>query len=289
MMNAGYNTTVREVVTKIAFESNLDKYGINPDNVYDAQNIVITSSLVALGKDATQGIGFVYIFIIMTYMLILLYGTSVSNSVAREKDSRTMELLITSTEPKTLIIGKVLSAGLVGLLQFAIMGVSAVIGIMINQAYIPQGLLSMIGGNLDAVTLLVFVLFSILGYVLYLFIYAALGSLVSKVEDVSSAVTPITFLFMIAYFVAMAAFNMPDMAYVKISSFIPFTSLFTMPIRYMLTSVSPVELILSLGITVVTMILLAAASIYIYRFGSLNYGNKLKLKDVFKSWRRGDK
>ena len=197
-----------------------------------------------------------------------------------------MELLITSTKPKTLILGKVAAAGLMGVLQISALVLTVFIGFMLNKTNYPEILLGMIQGSMTLDTLFVYILFSVLGYILYLFIYASLGSLVSKVEDVSAAVAPITFLFVFAYLAASLAMQMPDNAIIKVTSFIPFVSLFTMPIRYMLTSVPFLSIVVSSVIMIGTVGLFAALSIYIYRFGSLNYGNRIKLKEVMKSFKK---
>ena len=121
-----------------------------------------------------------------------------------------------------------------------------------------------------------------MGYLLYLFIYAALGSLVSKVEDVGSAVTPITFIFVAAYMIASFGMSTPDSLVVRVSSYIPFVSLFTTPIRYMMTNVSTFELVTSISLMIVATLLIMQLSVVIYRQGSLNYGNKMSLTKVMR-------
>ncbi len=280
---------------QLAFEAQLkqlnetrlfDEKGIDSQEVREILAQPIEQETVFLGKDARSGTAIAFAVMITMYMLILLYGANVATSVAREKDSRTMELLITSSNPRTLILGKVGAVGLTGMLQVAAILLFGVIGFMVNKENYPQFVLDLVQGSMTADVLLVYILFSVMGYILYLFIYAAMGSLVSKVEDVNSSVTPITFLFILAYFAATFAMNAPDNAVVKVTSFIPFISLFTMPIRYMLTSVPMTSLLISSVIMVGTVVLFAALSIHIYKFGSLNYGNRLKFKDVVKSFKK---
>ncbi|NLY81754.1 MAG: ABC transporter permease [Clostridiales bacterium] len=260
--------------------------GIDSTKVYKIINQPIEYDNVILGKDAGSGMVIAFAVIFIMYMLILLYGNNVATSVAREKDSRTMELLITSTKPKTLILGKVAAAGLMGVFQVSAFLIAALIGFMLNKVNYPQLVLDMIQGSMTLDTLVVYILFSVLGYILYLFIYASLGSLVSKVEDVGKAVSPITFLFVFAYLAASFAMQVPGGTLTKVTSFIPFVSLFTMPIRYMLTSVPLVSILASSVIMVLTVLLFAALSIYIYHFGSLNYGNRIKFKEIIKSFKR---
>lgn len=289
-----YYDRISDSSEQIMFESMLSaanqqrlfaEEGMDSNKINEIMNEKIESKNITLGKDAGSGIVIAFSIIFIMYMLILLYGTNVATSVAREKDSKTMELLITSTKPKTLILGKVAATGLMGILQVSSLVLVAFIGFMINKSNYPQFILD-IQGSMTLDTLFVYILFSVLGYILYLFIYASLGSLVSKVEDVNSAVAPITVLFVAAYIAASLAMQMPENEIIKVTSFIPFVSLFTMPIRYMLTSVSLVSILVSSAIMVIIVVLFAALSIYIYRFGSLNYGNKIKFKEIIKSFRR---
>lgn len=282
MEQANYEEVMRGFIT----EKRLVEAGIDPSKVYEAQNIVFNAENIVMGKSAANGMFIAFAILFILYMLILLYGQTVATSVAREKDSRTMELLITSTKPKVLILGKVFASGLLGVLQVAVILLAMYIGFMINKSSYPPFLVELIGGALTVKTTIVYILFSVSGYILYLFIFAALGSLVSKVEDVNSVVQPVTYVFVIAYMIASFAMQMPGASLVKITSYIPFVSVFTMPIRSMLTTVSTLEIIVSLAIMISTTVFIAMASIYIYRFGSLNYGNKIKISQVIKSLKK---
>lgn len=260
--------------------------GMDVQAVREILNQPIEKEDLFLGKEAGSSTAIAFAIIFIMYMLILLYGNNVATSVAREKDSRTMELLITSTKPRTLILGKVAAVGLTGILQMIAIILFGILGFFLNKTNYPEAVTQMIQGSMTLDTMLVYILFSVMGYILYLFIYASLGSLVSKVEDVNKSVAPITFLFVIAYLAATVAMTAPDLLLIKISSFIPFISLFTMPIRYMFTSVPLISLLASSAIMILIVVLFAALSIYIYRFGSLNYGNRLTLKEVLKSFKR---
>lgn len=263
-----------------------DQENIDMEKVYGIINTEINSELITIGKDASSGIVIAFGVLFIMYMLILLYGTNVATSVAREKDSRTMELLITATKPRILILGKVFAAGVMGILQVGVILLAVGLGFLLSKGNYPPEIMNLLQGSLTFDTLIVYILFSVSGYILYLFIFASLGSLVSKVEDVSSAVAPITYLFILAYLAASLAMQMPDSLMTRVTSYIPFVSIFTMPIRYMLTSVKLGSVLLSGAIMILTTVLIAALSIYIYRFGSLNYGNRIKLKDVVKSLKR---
>jgi len=193
-----------------------------------------------------------------------------------------MEILITSTKPSALIIGKVLANGCAGLIQFGVILTAGFIGYFANSANYPTFIREMLFGGLSLDAIFIFLIFTASGYLLYLFIYASLGSLVSKVEDVGSSVTPVTLLFMVSYLVASLGLNMPNSLMLRIGSFVPFTAILAMPIRYFLTSVPLIELLISLALNIATTWLLAVLSIRIYRLGSLSYGNKLSFVKAIK-------
>ncbi|NTW96396.1 MAG: ABC transporter permease [Erysipelotrichaceae bacterium] len=274
---------VSYILTTIKTERNLVLAGIDPVKVKEASNVKIVSTEEILGKDANQSFLISYILMFAVYMLVIMYGSFVSTSVAREKDNRTMEILITSTKPDALIVGKVLANGVAGLVQFTLIFSVALIGYFLNQASFPEVINQMLFGSLTWDAILVFLMFTSLGYLLYLFVYASLGSLVSKLEDVSSSVSVVTLLFMVAYLMANLGLNMPNSLIIKIASYFPFTAILSMPIRYFMTQVSIIELLISLAIMAITTWSLAIFSIRIYRFGSLSYGNKMSLIKAMKA------
>ncbi len=274
---------LKGLLVSIQTDRNLILAGIDPIKVKEASNVQVTINEVVLGKDANNSFLISYILMLAVYMLVILYGSFVSTSVAREKDSRTMEILITSTKPDALIIGKVFANGIAGLIQFSFLLAVALIGFFLNQANYPAEVTQMLFGSLSWDAAFVFFVFTSLGYLLYLFLYASLGSLVSKVEDVGSSVSIITMLFMVAYMIATIGMNMPDSLMIKIASYVPFTAILSMPIRYFMTAVPVFELLISLGLMALTTWLLAVMSIRIYRLGSLSYGNRMSFVKAVKA------
>ena len=263
------------ILQRIQRDKSFSEIGIDPMVVDTLSNTPITINEEVLGKDAQSSFLISYILMFAVYMLVIMYGSFVSTSVAREKDNRTMEILITSTQPSALIVGKVLANAIGGLAQFSVILSAGFIGYFINQASYPEFISQMLFTGLSWDSILIFLIFTAIGYLLYLFLYASLGSLVSKVEDVGTSVTPITLLFMVAYITASVGINAPTNIFVKIGSFVPFVAILAMPIRYFLTSVPFIELLISMVLMILTSIGLAYLSIKIYRLGSLSYGNKL--------------
>jgi ABC-2 type transport system permease protein len=263
------------ILQRIQRDKSFMELGIDPMVVDTLSNTPITLHAEVLGKDAQSSFLISYILMFAVYMLVIMYGSFVSTSVAREKDNRTMEILITSTQPSALIIGKVIANAIGGLAQFSVILSAGFIGYFINQSNYPEFISQMLFTGLSWDSVAIFLIFTAIGYLLYLFLYASLGSLVSKVEDVGTSVTPITLLFMVAYIIASVGIQAPTNIFVKIGSFVPFTAILAMPIRYFLTSVPLIELLISMTLMILTSLGLAFLSIKIYRLGSLSYGNKL--------------
>lgn len=185
-----------------------------------------------------------------------------------------MELLITSCKPSSLILGKVAASGVSAVLQMGIIFLGAFIGYKINQSTMPPYLTAMLSGTLTMQYVITYLLYSIVGYVMYLFLYAALGSTVSKVEDVNNATGLVQILFVAGYISSSFAMNMPNSPLSVVTSIFPFTSLMVMPLRSAIVTVPVWQYLLSGSLLILSAVLLAALSIKIYRWGTLNYGNK---------------
>lgn len=235
-----------------------------------------------LGKSQAQNYAFTYAVLMLLYMAVMIYGQIVAGSVAAEKGNRTMELLITSTKPLNLLVGKVLGNGLAGLLQlFLILG-SALAGYLLNQ-----GNMSALGiGSITAPMVLRSLLFFILAYFTFAFLFSALGSLVSRTEEVNQAVTAVTLPFVAVFLVAMSALFTPLSSFVKTMSFVPLFSPFVMFVRTQMTVVPLVQILLAVLISLLTLVASAMISARIYRLGTLLYGNPVKLTDLPKLLRR---
>jgi len=252
----------------------LEKEGYNPSEVKEIlHGISIERAEEVLGKDSQNNYYVVYALIIVLFMIVMFYGNNVATLVAREKSDRTMEILVTSTHPNSLIIGKVLASGLAGILQAGLIALSLFGGYLLNRGNYSPEIQEFLKLSIDPKLLLVFLFFGTTGYFLLLFLYASIGALVSKVEDVPSATTLVTMFSMAAYFISLFTLNFPESLVLKVASYVPFTSFMAMFVRYAINSISFLELALSYGILLGTTAAIALLSVKIYRYGTLNYGN----------------
>lgn len=276
------DNALEEVLKDHLTAQNFAQKGIPYHEYQSLKKVTIHAEEEILGRDTTTQYFLALAYIVLLYMAILLCGAVVATAVAREKDSRTMELLITTTDPKNLIMGKVLAVTCASLLQIVVIICSGLVSYLIFSGMYPKMILAAVQMMLDFSMLGMYTFYFILGFLLYMFIFAALGSVISRMEDVNSAISPITFLFVLSYMVAMLALQGDDSIVVKIASWIPFFSVMVMPIRNAITTVAPYAFIGSTILTIIFIYLFARLSIRIYRWGTLNYGNKPNFLKVCK-------
>jgi ABC-2 type transport system permease protein len=260
----------------------LEEKGITAAEMHAVETFAPQVSVTVLGQDSETNLMLAMILMIMVYTIVLAYGAITSTVIAREKDSKTMELLISSARPSSLILGKVAASGVSGVLQGAIIFLSAFIGFKLSESFYPPFVLLMLSGTLTPTYVTTYLFFSIAGYIMYLFLYASLGSTVSRVEDVSSAIGSVQFLFMLGYMIAVFTFNMPNSLVAVIGSIFPFTSMMVMPMRSAMVTIPPLQMIAAVVLLLASLVLLAYLSIKIYRWGTLNYGNKKGLINALK-------
>lgn len=254
----------------------------------EAQNLLnpqIEGTVTETGKNQADSFIYTYILIYALYMAILLYGQFVASSVASEKSSRAMELLITSARPQSLMFGKIIGTGVAGLLQFFIIFGAAFLFYNLNSDVWAGNFFIQRIFNIPLDMFLYVLLFFIIGFFLYAFIYGALGSLASRSEDVATATMPVNFFFIIAFFVVMYGMGAGklDSPIMVVCSFIPFTSPMAMFTRIAMSNVPPVEIIISVTIAIASTIGIGYLAAAIYRVGVLMYGKPPKLGELIKA------
>ena len=259
--------------------------GMSAEDAAGVMSIQIDGNVESLGKDQMQNFFYTYIMIFALYMVILLYGQMVAMSVATEKSSRAMELLITSAKPINMMFGKVLAACIAGLIQLIAIFGSALVFYNVNKSYWgDNGIIDSIF-NIPPELFVYMLVFFLLGFLIYAFLYGAISSTVSKLEDINTAVQPVTFLFIIGFMVVMFSMSSGsvDNILMQICSYIPFTSPMAMFTRIAMSTVSWYEIAISIGILVASTFGIGILSAKIYRVGVLMYGTSPKIGNIIKA------
>ncbi|WP_368986504.1 ABC transporter permease [Caldifermentibacillus hisashii] len=245
---------------------------------------------VALEKDAkteeelSQARGLVYVLLFVIYFAVIMYANMIAMEVATEKSSRVMEILISSVPPIKQMFAKILGVGLLGLLQLALMLGVAYFSLKQNMDSMEGGFFDVYGfGDVPVATLVYAFVFFLLGYFLYATLAAFLGSLVSRIEDVNQLITPMTYLLIIGFMIAMFGLVKPDATFITVTSYIPFFTPMLMFMRVGMLNLPIWEPILGIVILLVTIILFAIFGAKVYRGGVLLYGKSSSFKDIKKA------
>lgn len=280
-----YNTSVADAALREAYKANaMIRHGLTPEQVGEIMSVQIVSETNTLGKNQAQNFFYTYIMIFALYTVIMLYGQLVATNVASEKSSRAMEVLITSAKPTSMMFGKVLASCLAGFAQLIAVFGSALLLYSINKSAWNDNMIISSLFNIPVDLFVYMMVFFVLGFLVYAFLYAAIGSTVSKLEDINISVLPITFLFIIAFMIvvfAMAGGNV-DTTLMKICSYIPFISPMAMFTRICMSTVAWYEIAISIAVLIGSTVWIGFLSAKIYRVGVLLYGNKPKIGSILK-------
>lgn len=232
------------------------------------------------------------IFIMMMISIVLFYAVffcagQVSTAITTEKTSKIIETLVTSTDSKTIVLGKTLGIGIVGLIQVILMMIVAIISAKFCMD--PEILSSIFDVSTITPTLFIITLiYFCLGYGLYSLFFALTGATVSKPEDVQSANGPVSFVAVIGFYLAYFSMMNPSSSVNKLAGIVPISSPFCMPLRVMMGTATTGEVITSVLVLIATTALVAMLAIKVYSSTILNTGARLSLKDAIKM-ARGNK
>ncbi len=231
------------------------------------------------------------VFVILLLISIIIYGMWVATGVAAEKSSRVMELMISAASPRQMLTGKVVGIGAAGLTQYVAIALPALV-LLAFQDRIAAGLLGpdwVSGAPLGGLTgglLLGYGIFFLLGFTLFALIYAAMGSFVSRPDDLQTLSLPLSLVAMAGYLIAIVALGGGSGAVVTLASFVPPLSPFVMLARLMVSAVQPWELVASIGILVVSIGVVAVVATRMYAAGVLLYGQRPGLRAFAAAARR---
>ncbi|AMY23968.1 ABC transporter permease [Rhodococcus fascians] len=211
--------------------------------------------------------------VFLLYAQIIGFGMYVAMGVVEEKSSRVVELLLSTVRPLQLLWGKILGIGAVGILQLALYGIAGV------GAGLGTGVLTVTGAAVSvfAATLAWF----ILGFAFFAVLYAAGGSMVSRQEDVNSTTMPLLILIMAMFFAAFYSVSDPESTLANTLSWVPPFSAIMMPLRIAAGVTSPVQIVGSAVLMIVTTAILAMGAAKIYQRSILRIGKTVSWKEAF--------
>ncbi|WP_432543441.1 ABC transporter permease [Kineococcus sp. SYSU DK002] len=213
-------------------------------------------------------------FAVLFFQIVVIFGYSIAQSVVQEKQTRVIELLVTTVPVRQLLIGKILGNGLLAFGQVLLLVAAGVIALRIAQ---PELLESIPGIPTAAAWFLVFFVF---GFAMLSCLWAAAGSMASRLEDLQSTAMPVQ-MFVMLPFLASFAVNEPGTLQTALS-YVPLSSPMVMPKRVVQGDVALWEPLLSLGVIAVTALLFVAVARRLYENSLLQTGRSLGFKSAWK-------
>lgn len=221
---------------------------------------------------------------LVLFYAIYFYAYQVSTSITTEKTSKIIETLVTSTSPKTIVLGKTLGIGLAGVMQTIVL---VVVAIVCANLFLTEEMVSVVldMSNITPMLAIITIIYYILGYSLFALLYALTGSTVAKPEDIQSANGPVAILAVIGFYLSYFTMMNPTSTLNSFAAIFPISSPFCMPFRVMMGIATTSEILISLAVLIITILIVAQVSIKIYSSAILNYGSKINFKDMVKMYK----
>lgn len=207
---------------------------------------------------------------------IFSFGFTVLTGVVEEKQSRVVEVVLSTVRARDLLMGKVLGIGILGLIQLAVFVVAGLGAAALTQTIALP--------TTTPGTIMLLTVWFILGYALYSTALGFLGALASRMEEASNASTPVTMIAMISYFVAIfAVIDDPSGIVAQVATYFPPSAPFVVPLRAAFDAISPIEILLSIVVTIAGIWLLFNVGARVYAGAVLQTAARMKLRDAWRS------
>ncbi len=211
---------------------------------------------------------------LLTYLVIILYGIRLTQSVGEEKTSRVVEVMLATVRPTQLLMGKVIGFAMLAFTQILALGATYLVcGIAVGS--------NAIQGTTGGVALLG-VIWLILGYALYSSAFAAAGSMITRQADASNAATPLMMPLLLAYILSQGVLFSGASTFYHVLGFIPWTAPIAMPVLFAVGAVPIWQAIVSMLITVVAIIGTARVAGIVYQRSVMRTGARVRLRKILR-------
>jgi ABC-2 type transport system permease protein len=284
-LNESVNGMVSSVVSKIR----LSESGLDPEQVKKLNARVRAKTFVVGGSGAKEESGELafmlnYILVFFIYMALIYYGMFIIRGVIEDKNSRVMEVLLSSSRPYEIMAGKIFGNGLAGLVQIGVWGLCILLastyGAAMVKTFSPAAKIPL--PSVSAELIGAFVIFFLLGYFIYSSIYAAMGSIGNSDSEIQNLQWPAIAPIMISFFLIFAINKNPDGTMAVVLSMIPFFSPLLMFTRISAHAAPPVQVLACIGICLLTIAALVWVAGRIFRVGILMHGKRPTIPEILK-------
>ena len=279
-------TVLERSVNNVMVADRLTGAGLDPEKVRELTKRVGLRTM-KLGKggeetrDRGQSFMLAYVFMMIIYVTVLMYGIYVMRGVLEEKSSHVVEVVISTVKPFELMLGKILGIGAVGLTQFLIWA-TLMAAVSAPGAVSAMGISGIELPTVPALTLFFFVVYFVLGFLLYGTLYAGIGAAFDTEQEAQNFQGLITMFLIVPLVLMMQILNQPDGTLSVVLSLIPFFTPMLMFLRITLIPVPAIQLVASVVLMVGAILACTWVVAKIYRVGILMHGSKPKLKDLIR-------
>jgi len=270
----------------------LQAQGLSPDAAAGVLAFRPHSEVLNLGVSAdtdtdtfVQNMLFSYIMAVVLAIGLQIGGGHLLTAVVREKSTKTMELLVTSCEPHIMMFGKVIGTGAALLMQIITLVAAAAVSMLVITPALEYGTDAAISFTFDPMIMGLLIIYFLIGFAMYAFIYAALASTCSRMEDATSMAQLPGLLLMAGMMMVVFGMTNPGAAWITPASFVPFFAPFVMFMRIAMGTAAAWEIIVSITTSLATIGIIAWAGAKIYRMGTLMYGAKPTFKSLLAAFR----
>jgi ABC-2 type transport system permease protein len=216
-----------------------------------------------------------FIGVLLLYGQLFGYGVWVATGVIEEKSSRVVEILLSAIRPKQLMAGKILGIGLLGIAQLIFIAAFAM------SLAALTGALKLPATALGAASLVL--AWFVLGFAFYASLFAAAGSLVSRMEELQNVIVPLNLVILVSFFISIGAVQDPDSTLAVVASLLPFSAALAMPVRIVLGSATLPQIVLSVALLIGSTLLLIPLAGRLYAGAVLRTGSRVRLRDAWRS------
>ena len=250
--------------------------GADPGAFVAAQQVPTVDSLDPQTDADMASFLFANISAVLILVGVFSFGFTVLTGVVEEKQSRVVEVVLSTVRARDLLMGKVLGIGVLGIVQMAVFVVAALAAAVLTDRFeLP---------TTTPVALVMLAIWFVLGYALYSTALGFLGALASRMEEASNASTPVTMIAMASYFVAIfGVIDDPSGIVAQVATYVPMSAPFVVPLRAAFGAIGPIEMAISIAITVAAIWVLFGIGARVYAGAVLQTAGRMKIRDAWRS------
>ncbi len=221
------------------------------------------------------------VFLILFYFVIAVFGGQMMNSTVEEKENRVIEMLLTSVEPRTLIVGKILALIALGLLQVFLILIPTLLGYfgLKDQLQLPSFDLASLSFDWWRIAIGFAIFF--LSFLLFTGLLVTIGAAVPTAKEAGPFIGIVMMLIFGPLYAASLFISNPEAGIVQFLGYFPFTAPIPLLLRNAVGNLQPHEILISLAILSVSTVFIINLAVRVFRYGALEYSRKLGFKEIF--------